>query len=132
MQYPDTDGTGGGDSNFLDDFLRGNRKDLFRSGDSSATQALDLMNSTFVMNTRVRAMVIGGNATLLQQNINLPDGTMVDNLFMAVLSRHPTTTELNVALANLANFKSAGTTRAQEATNLLWTLYNKVDFIFNY
>lgn len=131
MQYPDTDSTGGGDSTMLDDFLRGNRRDIFRSGDSSATQALDLMNSSFVMN-RVRATGSGATATLLQQNINLPDATMVDNLFMAVLSRHPSTTEMSQALANLANFKSAGTTRAQEATNLLWTLYNKVDFTFNY
>jgi hypothetical protein len=84
------------------------------------------------MNARVRATGTGATATLLQQNIGLPDATMVDNLFMAVLSRHPSTAELNVALANLANFKSAGTTRNQEATNLLWTLYNKVDFTFNY
>jgi hypothetical protein len=126
MQYPDTDGSGGGDNNFLNDFLRGNRRDIQRSSDSSSIQALDLMNSTVVMN-RVRASGSGATATLLQQNIGLPDATMVDNLFVAVLSRHPTSTELSQALANL----KAGT-RTTEATNLLWTLYNKVDFIFNY
>jgi hypothetical protein len=132
MQYPDTAETGSGaDVGFLDDFLRGNRKDILRSGDSSSTQALDLMNSSVVM-TRVRATGTGATGTLLAQNIALPANTMVNNLFMAVLSRPPTTAEMTLALANLANFKADGTTQAMEATNLLWTLYNKVDFIFNY
>jgi hypothetical protein len=45
---------------------------------------------------------------------------------MNVLSRHPTTAEMTSALANLK------TNRTTEAQTLLWSLYNKVDFIFNY
>lgn len=126
MQLPDTDATGAPDNVFLDDFLRGNRVDTFRSSDSSTLQALDLMNSTFVMN-RVRASGSGATASLLQQNMPLADGQMVTNLFQAVLSRNPSPAEMNVGMNNL----KAGT-RNTEAVNLLWTLYNKVDFIFNY
>jgi hypothetical protein len=52
-------------------------------------------------------------------------------MYITVLSRYPTTDELNAALAN---FKAAAnaTARTQEAQNLLWSLYNKVDFIYNY
>ena len=46
---------------------------------------------------------------------------------MAVLSRPPSATELSAAVSQL----STGT-RSQSAENLLWALYNKVDFVFNY
>ena len=52
----------------------------------------------------------------------------MNNLFLAVLSRYPTPQEMATALGNLSNTA----TRTQEAQNLLWSLYNKVDFIFNY
>ena len=64
---------------------------------------------------------------MLAKYINLPDDQMVNNLFLTVLSRYPTAAEMTTALANL---KSG--TRSSEAENLLWELYNKVDFIFNY
>ncbi len=35
---------------------------------------------------------------------------------------------MSEAMQNLSNTQ----TRNQEAQNLLWSLYNKVDFIFNY
>ncbi len=124
MQYPDTNGTGG-EASFLDDFLRGNRLNVFRSGDSSATQALDLMNSSVVMG-RVAATGSGTTASLLQQNMTLPNSQLITNLYLTVLSRYPSTTEMNLAAANL------NTNHNTEAVNLLWTLYNKVDFIFNY
>jgi hypothetical protein len=129
MQFPETDLTpdnGGRVSTFLDAFLRGNRVDVTRSGEGSPSQALGLMNDNFVM-TRIRATGTGATASLLANNINLPDDQLVTNLFLAVLSRYPTDTEKTQALANL---KSG--TRSQEAENLLWLLYNKVDFIFNY
>jgi hypothetical protein len=126
MQYPDTNETGSGSEvTFLDDFLRGNRLNLFRSGDSSATQALDLMNSSFVMG-RVTATGSGSTASLLQQNMSLSNSQMINNLFLTVLSRYPSTTEMGMATANVNNNHST------ESVNLLWTLYNKVDFIFNY
>jgi hypothetical protein len=126
MQYPDTNETGSGSEvTFLDDFLRGNRLNLFRSGDSSATQALDLMNSSFVMG-RVTATGSGSTASLLQQNMTLSNSQMINNLFLTVLSRYPSSSEISMATTNLNNNHNT------EAVNLLWTLYNKVDFIFNY
>ncbi len=129
MQVPETDATpdsNGPVSRFLNAFLRGNRVDEDRSGEGSPTQALDLMNDPFVM-TRIRASGTGANASLLARNINLPDDQLVTNLFLAVLSRFPSDAEKTQALANL----KVGI-RTQKAENLLWVLYNKVDFIFNY
>ena len=125
MQFPETFAmpTGGSPvTPFLDAFLRGNRDDEPRRGDGSISQALGLMNDPFVM-SRVQA----SGSSLLAQNINLPDGQMVTNLFLAVLSRYPTSAEMATALKNLQSGA-----RATEAVNLVWQLYNKVDFMFNY
>jgi len=129
MQFPETinlpDGSSGHVSMWLDSFLRGNRDDQPRSEDGSILQALNLMNDSFVM-TRTAAGSPAG--ALLPGLINQSDSNLVNALFLNVLSRYPTPTELNQALQSLSNTS----TRPQQAQNLLWTLYNKVDFIFNY
>ncbi len=130
MQFPETvalpDGATGNISGFLDAFLRGNRDDQPRSGEGSIQQALNLMNDTFLIN---RTTPAGSAASpLLTAALAQPDATLIDTLFMAVLSRHPSATELSIASGNLA----AATSRTTEAQNLLWSLYNKVDFVFNY
>jgi hypothetical protein len=126
MQFPEPlrtpDGTGVV-SQFLDAFLRGNRDDQVRRGDGSIPQALDLMNDkTMVMNRTLSTVP----TSLIQQALKMTDDQLVNTLFLTVLSRYPTTTEMNIALANLK------TNRTAEAQNLLWSLYNKVDFVFNY
>jgi hypothetical protein len=131
MQFPEPIGTpvgtpgSGAIQNFLDSFLRGNRDDEPRRDDGSISQGLSMMNDNFVM-TRVQSN--GPATSLLVRNLSQPNETLVNNLFLAVLSRYPTDAEKQAALGNLAN----ATTRANEAENLLWALYNKVDFIFNY
>jgi hypothetical protein len=129
MQFPETinlpDGSSGHISMWLDSFLRGNRDDQPRSEDGSILQALNLMNDSFVMTRTAPGSPVGA---LLPGLINQSDSNLVNALFLNVLSRYPTPTELNQALQSLSN-KS---TRPQQAQNLLWTLYNKVDFIFNY
>jgi hypothetical protein len=45
-----------------------------------------------------------------------------------VLSRNPTSAEMATAMGHLGSTA----TRNQELENLLWSLYNKVDFVFNY
>jgi hypothetical protein len=52
---------------------------------------------------------------------------LINLLYINILSRFPTTAEQNTASALL----NSGT-RTQKAQELMWTLYNKVDFIFNY
>jgi len=117
------DGATGAVTTFLDAFLRGNRDDQVRRPDGSISQALDLMNDNFVMG---RVKPNGPATSLLVKALALPDDQMVNTLFLNVLSRYPTSVEMTAALANLK------TNRTQEAQNLLWSLYNKVDFIFNY
>jgi hypothetical protein len=64
--------------------------------------------------------------SLLIQALQLPNDQLVNTLFLNVLSRYPTEDEMSAALVNLS------TNKTQEAQNLLWSLYNKVDFVFNY
>jgi hypothetical protein len=124
MKFPDVNGMpGGAVSAFLDNFLRGNRDDDERRSEGSVLQALGLMNDNFVM-SRIRATANGG---LLQRNLSRPDDQLVDTLFLNVLSRYPSDAEKSAALATL---KSGP--RNQKAEDLLWSLYNKVDFVFNY
>ncbi|MEO8130268.1 MAG: DUF1549 domain-containing protein [Bryobacteraceae bacterium] len=131
MQLPEPRNLPGGTTTaFLDSFLRGNRDDEDRRGDPALTQALNLMDDSFVM-TRIRATGTGANASLLAKSLPMPNDQLVDNLFLTVLSRFPTDAEKKTAIANLAS--GSGTAgRQQKAENLLWSLYNKVDFIFNY
>lgn len=129
MQFPEPlgtpDGTSGHISMWLDSFLRGNRDDQPRSSDGSILQALNLMNDSFVMQ-RTAPGSPGG--ALLPSHLSLSNTDLINTLFLNVLSRYPTAAEMSEAMQNLSNTS----TRNQEAQNLLWSLYNKVDFIFNY
>jgi hypothetical protein len=126
MQFPDTANTPGGSvTAFLDSFLRPNRDDRTRGSDGSVLQALNLMNDTLVMS---RTQATGTNANqLLASNLSQPDTQLVNALFLGVLSRYPTDAEKVSAAAALQSGN-----RTQSARNLLWSLYNKVDFAFNY
>ena len=132
MQFPETvalpDGNNGNISGFLDAFLRGNRDDQPRSSDGSILQALNLMNDSFVI---LRTSPTAPASGLLPSSMNLPDATLVNTLFLNVLSRYPTAEEMAIAVKNLSS-GTGSSGRAMEAQNLLWTLYNKVDFTFNY
>ncbi len=130
MQFPDVVNMPGARVNpvnlFLNSFLRGNRDDEVRSRETTLTQALDLMNDPFVL-TRARSTPATG---LLGRSLGLPDDQLVQNLWVNVLSRYPAETELATALERLRSGGAAQ--RTANAQNLLWSLYNKVDFIFNY
>lgn len=128
LQLPDTrDLAGVGANAFLDAFLRGDRDTLPRSGEGSLSQALDLMNDNFVM-SRVRSNNAGPNGLINRALASgVSDEQLVRMLYINVLSRYPTDAEKTAALSSLqsGNRKSA-------AEDLLWSLYNKIDFIFNY
>lgn len=111
--------------NLLDSFLRGDRDTDDRRPDGSIAQALAMMNDPYVM-TRIQSN--GPSTSLLVKNLPLPNDQLVSNLFLAVLSRYPSDAEKAAAVANLSNAGS----RSAEAENLLWSLFNKVDFLFNY
>ncbi len=123
MQLPDVVGVpGGAGGQLLDSFLRGNRQDDDRRSDLTIQQALSLMNGPFV-DPRTRNQ----NGTFLFRVFPLPNDQLVDELYLNILSRYPTRAEREVAIRELA----AGNRTAQ-AEDLVWSLYNKVDFLFNY
>jgi hypothetical protein len=133
MQSPDvvnTPDNGGAVSQFLDVFLRGNRDDQPRKEEGSILQALGLMNDNYVQ-SRIHATGTGASATFLQQELNTMSGTtLVNSLYLNVLSRLPSTEEMNQTLSQLAvNGPQAFKTNAED---ILWTLFNKLDFTFNY
>ena len=134
MQAPDVvnmpDG-GGAVSQFLDAFLRGNRDDQPRKSEGSILQTLNLMNDNFI-ESRIKATGSGITASFMQAQLTLTatDNTvLVNSLYLYVLSRKPTATELTLSLAQLVK---AGQTRTQNAEDVLWSLLNKLDFVFNY
>ncbi len=139
MQLPDVVNapSNGTVSSFLDSFLRGNRDDQPRKQDGSILQALNLMNSQVV---EPRLQVTGTTASqLIVKNLSLGNTDLINTLFLNVLSRYPTPLEMDQALCQLGT-QSEGTgmscpmpaNRTSAVQDLVWSLYNKVDFVFNY
>lgn len=128
MQLPDTVSVpdDGNTRTVLDTFLRGNRDDQPRRSDGSILQALNLMNGPIVES---RLATTGAAAApLIAQNLGMSNANLVNTLFLNILSRYPTSDETTKAMASLTG---AGN-RTQAVQDLVWSLYNKVDFVFNY
>jgi hypothetical protein len=130
MQLPDVVNAPSGDGNatgILDSFIRGNRDDQVRKSDGSILQALNLMNNNFVVQ---RSHAAGTNASqLISQNLNRPNPELINLLFLTILSRYPTVDETAKAQAAIP---AGGSGRTPAIQDLVWSLYNKVDFVFNY
>ena len=134
MQLPDTISpisvtpNSGDLNNILNYFLRGNRDDQPRKQDGSILQTLSLMNNPIVeMRTTVAAYGANPISPLISQNTSQTNANLINTLYMTILSRMPTTAEVNTATTALTTG-----TRNQGVQNLVWALYNKVDFVFNY
>ena len=115
---------------FILQFIPGNRDDEPRRTDGAAQQALGLMNDSFVT-TRIRATGTGSTASLLQIVIlqSSSDTDLINRLFLSILSRVPTENERAVSTRLMQGGRG---TRTDRAATLMWSLFNKVDFIFNY
>ena len=127
MQFPDTrePRTNGSVAAFLNAFGRGDRDTAFRRSDSSILQALNMLNSPFVL-TRIHQNNQGSHvAAVLAQTAD--PGIIIWDLFATTLSRPPSDTEM--ALFGRI-FQQQGNRVAAE--NLQWVLLNKADFLFNY
>jgi hypothetical protein len=129
---------GGSVSQFLDVFLRGNRDDQPRKTEGSILQALGLMNDPFIQN-RIHATGTGATATFLAKLLAqypTDEDTLVNMLFLNVLNRYPTADEKAASIAQLntgpKTFAGIGVNMKTNAEDLLWALFNKVDFLFNY
>src|ERR1035437_666455 len=128
MQFPDVIGTEGTTNTFLDSFLRGNRDDQPRRSDGSILQALNLMNASLIEN---KLALTGATASpLMVASAPLNNTDAVNKLFLTILSRYPSASEMSTAIASLPT--ATGAARNSAIQDLAWALYNKVDFVFNY
>jgi hypothetical protein len=129
MQLPDVSNMPGGTmTTFLDNFLRGNRDDQPRRDDGSILQALNLMNAGLIEN---KFALTGATASpLLADAVKLNNTDAVNKLFLAILSRYPSAAEMTTATGSLPT--ANGTARNNAMQDLAWSLFNKVDFVFNY
>jgi hypothetical protein len=132
MQAPDVvnmPDNGGAVSQFLDTFLRGNRDDQPRKQEGSILQTLGLMNDNFI-ESRIQATGSGATATYVTNALPLTDTQLINKFYMDVLSRYPSAMEMALVAAQLETGGAAN--RKNNAVDILWTLFNKVDFVFNY
>lgn len=134
MQFPDTTtgvsviANSGDLNNLLNYFLRGNRDDQPRKQDGSILQALGLMNNPIIeMRTTVAGYGSNPVAPLIAQNMTQSATNLINTLYLTILSRYPSTDEMTKATSAL----NTGA-KNQAIQNLVWSLYNKVDFVFNY
>ena len=109
--------------NFLRTFGQANREQFDRQSVGSILQAMTLMNSPFV--TR---RVTAANGSLVDQLVKSAKSSaeIVDELYLATLSRYPLAQEKQIAIEWLEK------DRKQGAEDLHWGLLNKLDFVFNY
>lgn len=109
--------------NFLRTFGQANREQFDRQSVGSILQAMMLMNSSFVTR-RVQA----AQGSLVEQLVKSSKSNVeiIDELYLATLSRYPLPQEKQLALAWLEQ------ERQQGAEDLHWSLLNKLDFVFNY
>ena len=122
-QFPDpTIGKGG----FLDLFGRPERQtscECERRSDVSLVQALNLVNGSTIAeavadeNGRVARLIVKGAS----------DKDLIEELYLAALSRPPEPRELDYAETYMAK----GMNRAERAQDLLWALLNSNAFLFN-
>ena len=107
--------------NLLQCFGQTDREEM-PSDRSSLVQSASLLNSDPVLK-RIKIQKGSRLETLL--NGNLSDAEIVRELFLATVSRYPTSKEESVGLKLLKG------NREQGAEDLLWALINRIDFIFN-
>ena len=133
MQLPDPrepNNNPGGATTFLNNFLRGNRDNVARSDEVTITQAMTMMNDNAFVLSRVRSTAATSMVRRLLTGGRTND-QMVDELFLAALSRYPTSQEKEAALKRYAGMVTVDQ-RSAASEDLLWVLLNKVDFWFNY
>jgi hypothetical protein len=116
-----------GKDGFLDLFGRPSREsscECERRSDLSLPQALNLVNGRTISDAvadakgRIARAILGGR----------PDRDLVEELYLASLSRPPNAAELEKGLKYL----ETTTGRAARAQDLLWALVNSKAFLYNY
>ncbi|MFN0119465.1 MAG: DUF1549 and DUF1553 domain-containing protein [Blastocatellia bacterium] len=108
---------------FLRAFGQANREQFDRQPGGSIMQAMMLMNSPFVTK---RVLAEGDSLVAQLVRSGKPAADIVDELYLATLSRRPLPEEKKIAVEWLTQ------DRRQGAEDLQWGLLNKLDFVFNY
>jgi hypothetical protein len=103
--------------------LRASVCECERSNEPSITQALHLMNSPEI-GEKIRAKI--GTAKRLADS-KLPPAEVINELYLTALSRLPTEKEKAACMAIFAD-----TDRRTAAEDVLWTLLNTKEFLFNH
>ena len=127
MQFPDTrePRTNAGVVQFLNAFGRGDRDQTLRNVSGSLLQGLNMMNNNFVM-SRIHASNDGSNVQRLLRTTT-ESAQIIEELYLATLSRFPSEQELAVASDVMRQ------TGVQRGTELVqWSLLNTAEFLFSY
>jgi hypothetical protein len=123
MQSPDPTEPRSNFGTLLNSFGRGDRDSTPRSHDGSIVQALSMLNDGYIT-TRVRNT---GTTTVARILGSTRDpGTIVDELYLATLSRRPTAAEREAGIAQL---RSGDIVRKTE--DLQYVLLNRLQFLYN-
>ena len=125
IQLPDPEVT----SEFLDTFGRPRRLvpcECSRNNESNVTQALHLMNSDYV-----QGKIAAPTGRVASLHALVPMDQAVTNFYFATLSRPPSEAETSAAVA-LVGQRPEGDSRRQVLEDLLWTLLNSREFLFNH
>jgi hypothetical protein len=127
MEMPDTvePRSSATSQQFMNAFGRGNRDQVARDSSGSSLQALNMMNSPFVMN-RIHSVNNGSTVQQLLRQTSDPLA-IIETLYLTTLNRFPTVEEIPVAAAVM---KRLGNQRG--ADSLQWALLNKLEFIYSY
>lgn len=116
------------DSQFMDAFGRPNSSaecPCERDAKPSVVQALHLMNSTKLQEMLVNAQ---GRAARLAKSEAKPE-LIIEELYLACFSRLPDAEEQKIALSV---FTAKDATRQSAIEDILWSLLNSAEFVFNH
>ncbi len=87
-------------------------------------QALEFINGKSILERVIRP---GGRVdTLLKQKLS--DEQLIEELYWWTVCRPPTEKELTISLAHFKEYEGK---RNEAAQDLMWTLLNTKDFLFN-
>ena len=109
----------------LASFGQADRDKTERDFSGSMTQAAALLNSKFVKD-HVKVQEVGRLHKLLNHDPSLTNVEMVEEMFLAFLSRLPLESEKAIAVKTLEERHNQG------LEDLAWSLINKTEFLYNY
>ena len=95
----------------------------------SLAQAIQLVNST---ETRTKLTSDKGRPALLLRDRSRSDQDRVDELFLRAYSRVPTAEDVSIAMEHLSKGKADRAAAQQVYEDLVWSLLNSREFIFNH